>query len=104
MRLGRSFFWLPKIKASLREKEVLLKEIHHRVKNNLQIVDGLLKMQSRRTNDPLVNSVVQDSQNRGASIALVHEKLYRSADLANIEFVQYIRDLTAHLLLRILSR
>jgi PAS domain S-box-containing protein len=87
-----------RVKASLCEKEVLLKEIHHRVKNNLQIVDGLLKMQARRASDPQVNSVLQDSQNRVASIALVHEKLYRSADLANIEFAQYIRDLTAHLL------
>ncbi|HEY9620377.1 MAG TPA: PAS domain S-box protein [Crinalium sp.] len=86
-----------KVRASLREKEVLLQEIHHRVKNNLQIVDGLLKMQSRRTKDPQVSSVLRDSQSRIASIALVHEKLYRSDDLANIDFAQYIRDLTIHL-------
>ncbi|MGI0488606.1 PAS domain S-box protein [Pantanalinema rosaneae CENA516] len=87
-----------KIHASLKEKEVLLKEIHHRVKNNLQIVDGLLKMQSRRTQDPQINAVLRDSQSRIASIALVHEKLYRSADLANIDFAQYVRELTSHLL------
>ncbi|MBL1176982.1 PAS domain S-box protein [Pantanalinema sp. GBBB05] len=87
-----------KIRASLKEKEVLLKEIHHRVKNNLQIVDGLLKMQSRRTQDPQVSAVLRDSQSRIASIALVHEKLYRSADLANIDFAQYVRELTSHLL------
>ncbi|MBE9181698.1 PAS domain S-box protein [Oculatella sp. LEGE 06141] len=85
------------IKASLQEKEVLLKEIHHRVKNNLGIVDGLLQMQVRRSLDPQVVQTLKESQNRIASIALVHEKLYCSDDLANIDFSQYILDLTAHL-------
>lgn len=85
------------IKASLKEKEVLLKEIHHRVKNNLQIVTSLLQMQSRRTKEPEAVEVLRDSKNRIASIALVHEKLYRSEDLANIDFGQYIPDLTTHL-------
>jgi PAS domain S-box-containing protein len=85
------------IKAALKEKEVLLKEIHHRVKNNLQIVKSLLQMQSRRTKEQEAILVLQDSQNRIASIALVHEKLYRSDDLANIDFAQYIPDLTTHL-------
>jgi PAS domain S-box-containing protein len=85
------------IRASLREKEVLLKEIHHRVKNNLQIVDGLLQMQCRRTQNAQAVTILRDSRNRIASIALVHEKLYRSEDLANINFAQYIPDLTAHL-------
>lgn len=85
------------IKTSLREKEVLLKEIHHRVKNNLQIVDSLLQMQARRTKERQVAEILLDSQNRIASIALVHEKLYRSEDLANIDFGQYIPDLTTHL-------
>jgi PAS domain S-box-containing protein len=85
------------IQTSLREKEVLLKEIHHRVKNNLGIVSSLLQMQCRRTQDPQATAILRDSQNRIASIALVHEKLYRSADLANIDFAQYIPDLTTHL-------
>lgn len=85
------------IKSSLREKEVLLKEVHHRVKNNLGIVSSLLQMQVRRTQDPEANTVLRDSQNRIASIALVHEKLYRSDDLANINFTQYIRDLIVYL-------
>ncbi|MEH2053885.1 PAS domain S-box protein [Nostoc sp.] len=86
-----------KIKASLKEKEVLLKEIHHRVKNNLGIVSSLLQMQCRRTQDSVVTAILRDSQNRIASIALVHEKLYRSQDLADIDFAQYIPDLTTHL-------
>lgn len=86
-----------KIKASLKEKEVLLKEIHHRVKNNLGIVSSLLQMQCRRTQDPPANAILRDSQNRIASIALVHEKLYRSEELADIDFAQYIPDLTTHL-------
>ncbi|MBD2456440.1 PAS domain S-box protein [Nostoc sp. FACHB-87] len=85
------------LKASLKEKEVLLKEIHHRVKNNLGIVSSLLQMQCRRTQDTEAAAILRDSQNRIASIALVHEKLYRSADLANIDFAQYIPDLTTHL-------
>ena len=85
------------IKASLKEKEVLLKEIHHRVKNNLQIVTSLLQMQSRRTQEPRAIEVLRDSKNRITSIALVHEKLYRSDNLANIDFGQYIPDLTTHL-------
>ncbi len=85
------------LKASLKEKEVLLKEIHHRVKNNLQIVSSLLQMQTRRTQDTQTSLILQDSKNRISSIALVHEKLYRSDDLANIDFAQYIPDLTTHL-------
>ncbi|GAB1544919.1 hypothetical protein NUACC21_75950 [Scytonema sp. NUACC21] len=85
------------IKNSLKEKEVLLKEIHHRVKNNLQIITSLLQMQSRRTQEPQALEVLRDSKNRIASIALVHEKLYRSEDLANIDFGQYIPGLIRHL-------
>ncbi len=85
------------IAASLREKEVLLKEIHHRVKNSLAIVSGLLQMQARRTIDRDAHTILRDSQNRIASIALVHEKLYRSGDLANIDIAQYIKDLTIYL-------
>ncbi len=86
-----------KVKASLKEKEVLLQEIHHRVKNNLGIVSSLLQMQCRRTKDDQAKAILRDSQNRIASIALVHEKLYRSEELADIDFAQYIPDLTTHL-------
>ncbi|MBD2336942.1 PAS domain S-box protein [Calothrix sp. FACHB-156] len=86
-----------KLKASLKEKEVLLKEIHHRVKNNLGIISSLLQMQCRRIQDSQAISILHDSQNRIASIALVHEKLYGSDHLSDIDFAQYILDLTTHL-------
>jgi PAS domain S-box-containing protein len=84
--------------ASLQEKEALLKEIHHRVKNNLQIVYSLLRLQQRRTLDRQAADILLVSQNRIQSIALVHEKLYRSDNLAEIDFAQYISSLAASLL------
>jgi PAS domain S-box-containing protein len=85
------------LQASLREKEVLLKEIHHRVKNNLQIVYSMLRLQSRQMQDSPFASMLLESQSRIKSIALVHEKLYRSVDLSQIDFAQYIDSLVAYL-------
>lgn len=85
------------IQTSLHEKEVLLKEIHHRVKNNLQIISSLLQMQCRRTKNRQSALILQDSQNRIASIALIHEKLYHAEDLAHIDFTKYIPDLIIYL-------
>jgi len=82
------------LRTSLREKEVLLREIHHRVKNNLQVVQSLLNLQARKIKDPQALSVFKQSQDRIRSISLVHEKLYQSPDLARIDMADYLRNLS----------
>ncbi|MCK4764526.1 MAG: PAS domain S-box protein [Candidatus Aminicenantes bacterium] len=87
-----------RLKESLKEKEVLLKEVHHRVKNNLQLIDSLLSLQLRRLKEKESAAVLKEVKNRISSISLIHEKIYRSPDLANINFGEYISTLTSHLL------
>jgi len=85
------------ILRSLKEKELLLREIHHRVKNNLQIISTLLTLQSSQSKKNNVNDLYRESQNRIQSIALVHENLYHSEDLAHINFEAYAKGLITDL-------
>jgi PAS domain S-box-containing protein len=85
------------IQASLEEKEVLLKEVHHRVKNNLQIVCSLLELQSQCSRDAQVIAMFKESQARIRSMSLVHEILYQSNDLGNLNFGEYIREISLNL-------
>lgn len=88
-----------KVLASLREKEILLKEIHHRVKNNLQIISSLLELQCEHVNDEQALRFFRESQDRIKAMALVHERLYASADLASICVCEYLESLASHLML-----
>jgi len=81
------------INNSLKEKEILLREIHHRVKNNMQIISSLLKLQSGYTDERKYRDIFKDCQNRIASMALIHEKLYQSVELTKIDLDDYIRNL-----------
>lgn len=82
-----------KLDTSLKEKELLLKEVHHRVKNNMQLISSMLKLQSKYLKDEKALGFFKDCRNRIKSMALIHEKLYKSQDLAHIDFARYIKAL-----------
>ena len=85
------------IQANLQEKELLLKEIHHRVKNNLQVISSLLTLQSQNLEDPAILTLFQDSQTRIYAIALIHDQLYKTTQFDQINFAEYIKNLVSHL-------
>ncbi|MGL5080738.1 MAG: sensor histidine kinase [Microcoleaceae cyanobacterium] len=85
------------LRTSLLEKELLVREVHHRVKNNLQVISSIFSLQSQTTDDPELLSVLDESQDRIRSMALIHEQLYQSNSLARINFEEYIKSLTQNL-------
>jgi len=86
-----------RLQDSLAEKEILLKEIHHRVKNNLQVISSLVDLQAAEVEDPAMRDVFKDVVSRVRTMAMVHEKLYESSDLARIEFAGYVNSLLSYL-------
>ena len=86
-----------KLTATLEEKVVLLKEIHHRVKNNMQIISSLISLQANQLEQSDVKNVLKEMSNRVKSMAMVHEKLYQSEDLSSVDFAQYADNLLKHL-------
>lgn len=81
------------LQKELAEKEVLLKEVHHRVKNNMQVISSILSLQKSHHDDEKIKEILSESQSRIRSMALIHEKLYANKDFANIPFDSYLRDL-----------
>jgi PAS domain S-box-containing protein len=86
------------IVESLKEKEVLLKEIHHRVKNNLQVISSILNLQSSFVKDKQTLDILEESRNRIRSMAIIHENLYQTTNFSSINFSDYLKNLTSNLI------
>jgi two-component sensor histidine kinase len=84
------------LSATLREREVLLQEVHHRVKNNLQVISSIIRMQVRQLDDPSSRDALEECQTRVQAIALIHEKLYQSKDYSRVPFSEYAKSLAAN--------
>lgn len=86
------------LRNSLKEKEILLKEVHHRVKNNLQVISSILNLQSSFVSDKKILAVLEESRNRVRSMAIIHENLYKNSNFSSIDFTRYVRELTLSLI------
>ena len=86
------------IRLALKEKEILLKEVHHRVKNNLQVISSLMSLQKSFVKDPTLVQVLEESQSRIATMSYIHESLYRHTDFSSISFADYLQRLSANLI------
>jgi PAS domain S-box-containing protein len=86
------------IREALKEKEILLQEVHHRVKNNLQVISSMLNLQRRFVDDPKMLEVLEESQNRISTMSFIHESLYRNTDFSSIGFSDYLERLTQNLI------
>lgn len=86
------------LRNSLKEKEILLKEVHHRVKNNLQVISSILNLQSNFVSDKNILAVLEESRNRVRSMAIIHENLYKNSNFSSIDFTRYVRELTLTLI------
>ena len=87
-----------RIRDSLKEKEVLLQEVHHRVKNNLQVISSILNLQSSYVKDEKTLEVLRESQQRIKSMSFLHETIYRTADFSKLEFTNYLRSIASNLI------
>jgi two-component sensor histidine kinase len=85
------------LREAIREKDVMLREIHHRVKNNMQVISSLLRLQTWSISDPALLDILDAAQKRIRSIAFVHEKLYQSKNFSRIDFREYLQDLLSRL-------
>lgn len=85
------------LKENIHQKEVLLKEVHHRVKNNLQVISSILNLQTSYISDPDTLTIMRECQDRIKSMAFIHESLYQSADLAQVDFTEYLQNLCNNL-------
>jgi two-component sensor histidine kinase len=86
------------IRLALKEKEILLKEVHHRVKNNLQVISSLMSLQKSFVKDPTLVQVLEESQSRIATMSYIHESLYRHTDFSSISFADYLQRLSTNLI------
>lgn len=87
-----------KIKKSLKEKEILLQEVHHRVKNNLQIISSILNLQTRSIRDPKIHELIKETRYRIMSMSFIHDLLYQTKDFTNIDFSKYLQNITSNIM------